>query len=927
MSPQLAQFNVNQLWCGIVADELARSGVRHAVISPGSRSTPMVLALASHPDITDHSVIDERAAAFFALGLARATARPVILLCTSGTAAANYYPAVCEADRARVPLLVLTADRPVHLRDSGAPQAMDQVKLYGDRVRWYAESPQPEIAEDKLRALRSMVCHAVALSRADLPGPVHLNLPFRKPLEPGPAQHVMDTVNPDVFETGTPGLRGRVDGHAWTRYHSVPHAVAWSTAGSCTEREHPSGTGKPDNPGITMAADMLLLARRPLIVAGPDAEGRQYAAPLLAFARECGIPVLAEAASQLRYREAVDVVATADLLLRSQRFRAAFDPDVILRTGGTDTNAAMQRFMHECRAEVIQLAPDLRRRDPAHAVSLHLTGDVSVTIHGIREIVKSGRLSIFGDWWKLLRNADVCARAALSEELGKAGSGFEGSYIHALETLMPEGSALFVSNSLPIRDVETFLPCSAVPFDMHFNRGVNGIDGILSTALGVTRGYHARSVLLTGDIAFLHNLNALYGAGLRDLPLTIILLNNNGGGIFELLPIRDIDPAYARHFLTSQNADIPALAAALHIPCRVAEHPADFADAFRSSLLQSGVSLIEIRTDIQSSGERRRIILTQVAEAVDRALGADETAAAATIAAAPGDEGRTDAPAGVASSTTQAPDARLSSFPLAWRGYGSGDGMPAVFLHGFTRSGRSWERLITQLPQRRCITVDLMGHGDSPLPDASSHADAYTLEYAVDRLEELFSRLGCVRLHLVGYSMGGRTALAYAARYPERLASLALISANPGIEDAGERAVRRERDDTQAVHILEAGIEAFAREWSKQPMFASQQSRNPVAWRCAMADRISQQSSGLAASLRGSGQGGQKPCWDSISSLSVPVLVAAGQDDGSYAVIARRVRDALSTATLQIYPAAGHDLLFDVPDAIAEELQALWKRS
>jgi 2-succinyl-6-hydroxy-2,4-cyclohexadiene-1-carboxylate synthase len=220
-----------------------------------------------------------------------------------------------------------------------------------------------------------------------------------------------------------------------------------------------------------------------------------------------------------------------------------------------------------------------------------------------------------------------------------------------------------------------------------------------------------------------------------------------------------------------------------------------------------------------------------------------------------------------------------------------------------------------------------MGHGDSPLPDGDRHADAYTLAYAVDRLEELFSRLGFERLHLVGYSMGGRTALAFAIQHPERLASLALLSANPGIEDAGDRMTRRERDDTQAAHILQAGIEAFAREWSEQPMFVSQQSRNPVAWRYAMTDRMRQHSSGLAASLRGSGQGMQMSFWESISSLTVPVLVAAGQDDGNYSAIARRMRDALPAGILQIYPAAGHDLLFDIPDALAGELQALWKRS
>jgi len=889
-------FHVNQLWAGIITEELARSGLRHAVISPGSRSTPLVLTLAAHPDITDHSVIDERSAAFYALGLARVTARPVALLCTSGTAAANYYPAICEADMAGVPLLVLTADRPVHLRDSGAPQTMDQVKLFGSRVRHFAESAQPEATEEKLRALRATVCHAMAMTRGMLPGPVHVNLPFRKPLEPAEPEYAADRVDDALLASGSPGIHGRANGRAWTRF--IP------LAGSVAQR-------MDRDVGIALAADALLRAEHPVIIAGPDPEGAVYADALLSFASARGIPVMAEAASQLRFRDArgAAVIGTTDLLLRSGRFREYFHPDCILRTGGADTNAAMQRFMSDLGdIDVIQLARDARRRDPAHAVSLHLEGRVADTLGDIEVLFRDAVPAVQPDWTETLCQADTAVRAELPDALAEAGRGFEGSYVHALGSLLPEDAALFVSSSMPIRDVETFLPSTERRVDLLFNRGVNGIDGIVSTALGCARGRRSRTVLLTGDIAFLHNLNAVFGEGLRDLPLTIVLFNNDGGEIFELLPVREMEPAFTRHFLTPQGADFRSLSEALRIPCDTADNVDDFAQLLGRALERSGVSMIEIPTNIRASGELRRNALRRIADVVDAAL-----------------RKRTAREQVVPEEVTAGAPSRV--FPTAWRLMHSGSGAAAVFLHGFTRSGASWQRICADLDDRRMFAVDLMGHGASPSPDQRLHPTAYDLDYAAGRLEEWCARLGIARLHLVGYSMGGRTAMAYAARYRHRLASLALISANPGVEDEQERRARRDRDDALAERIMEIGLERFAEEWSAQPMFATQWEQDPSAWRHAMFDRTQQRAAGLASSLRGSGQGRQTPYWDALRDLSFPVFVAAGEKDGNYAAIAQRMCDFLPDATLHIFEGAGHDLLFDRSEQLRGELLRLWKRS
>ncbi len=873
-SLQRSYPNINILWSEIIAEELARSGVRHAVISPGSRSTPLVFALAAHPDITDHSVIDERSAAFYALGIARRTQQPVVLLCTSGTAAANYFPAVCEAHAAQVPLLLLTADRPLHLRHSGAAQTMDQVKLFGDHVRLFYESPQPEGDEEKLRALRADICHAVAMAREPQAGPVHVNLPFRKPLEPIDALREHDTVSQKLIDDAGAGFTGRSDGHAWTRY-----------AGG--------------EEGIDIAAAALLGARRPLIIAGPDSSGKEYAQALAVIAEHCGAAVMAEAASQLRYSGSGPVIATSDLLLRSESFRAFLQPDCILLLGAAPTNTQMQRVLASTDAvHVITVSTDRRRRDPAHRVSCQLFGVVPSLLQQIARRVRRGVAHADPAWKKTLARIDgeireTVSRRLLAEEL----RGFEGAAVHALGQAMPEGAALIVSNSMPIRDVESFLPEARNRFDVYFNRGVNGIDGMVSTALGVARTHGGRCVLLTGDIAWLHNLTATFGEGLNTLPLTVILLNNNGGQIFDMLPVREFGPVYEKHFRTAQTVDIPALTAAMGMRYHGTETPEECSRALTGSWDADGVQLIEVRSDMKESGRIRRELLREITRDVDRLMGENESAPVSTTGAA---------------------------YPLHWRVLAEGDGDPVILLHGFTRSMASWERLIPEFHGRTVIGVDLMGHGGSPMPEA---AELYSLDEAAARIEDILDILGSTRVHLVGYSMGGRTALACALRFQQRLASLALLSAYPGIEDAAEREARRNADEKLAEDIQRDGLEAFVQAWSGGAMFAALKEMNPDAWQEAQRDRLRSRAHGLAQSLRGCGQGVQPSYWDDLPSLGVPSLIAAGSRDERYAAALPRMGALPARAETLLLKDAGHDLLFERPQEIAAALRALWKRA
>ncbi len=871
--------NINIFWAKVLVEELARSGVRDVVISPGSRSTPLVLAFAAHPDIEDHSVIDERSAAFHALGIAKASGRPVVLLCTSGTAAANYLPAVCEADASRIPLILCTADRPAHIRSSGAPQTMDQLGLYGNHVRYFHEMPQPEADEEKLRALRAITCHAVAQACGQRPGPVHLNLPFRKPLEPMLPHRTADVVPSGWAELAFESNRGRVDGRAWTQYLRF------------------KADGQESSAWFHLL-DILLRSRRPLILAGPLAPVDGLRGCIAAFTERHGIPVFAEAASNIRYGAHSPVIfGSSDLLLRSSIFRGWLKPDLVIQLGGAPTNSGMQRFLDELEdVPMVVVAPSIDRADPSHRASMHITAAVGELLAGLDAALASyPSPDRDSDWLSGITAADSIATNTLDDELSRVDESFEGKVAARIGKLLPRDAALFLSSSMPIRDAETFLTRCEQEMAVLFNRGVNGIDGILSTALGVAR--ERPCVLVTGDIAVLHNLNALAGEGLSALRLTVVLLNNQGGEIFELLPVREFEPGFTRHFLTPHSVDFGAVFKAFGVQHTVAQSWEHFDASMHEALRHPKVAVVEVRTEIRSSGELRRALLLRVAEAIDAACA--------------------DLP--------ELRDVDGPAFPLQWCDHG-GEGIPVLLLHGFTRAAASWSAVRRLKGNRRIITLDLMGHGSSPLPDAMEHAEAWTLAGASARIDDMLRLLGIERVHLAGYSLGARTALSFALAFPDRLDSLALISGNPGIEDAGSREARRVADEVLADSIEHGGLDRFVRAWGTLPLFRTQMQSHPAEWRLAQHDRRMGSTRGFAASLRGSGQGVQLPAWDRLKEIGCPIFAAAGEDDESYAAIAQRIA-SISGAELHCFARCGHDVPLEATGELATALNAFWKRA
>jgi 2-succinyl-5-enolpyruvyl-6-hydroxy-3-cyclohexene-1-carboxylate synthase len=522
-----------------LCDELARCGMRDACTSPGSRNTPILLSLVREPRIRCWSHLDERCAGFFAVGAAKAGRRPVAVTCTSGTAAANLLPAVVEAYWARVPMIVLTADRPAELRDVGAGQAIDQIKLYGSAVKWFAEVELPPEADDSaMRWIRQLACRAYWTAAEGRPGPVHLNLPLREPL-------ILDEpLEPEVE------ARGRAGGRPW---------VARSESGT---------------PASPVAR---LLPARGLIVAGRD-EG-SLGVQVAAAAARLGYPLLADPLSGARHGETA--IATYDLLLREPD--ASWRPDVVVRVGDLPTSKPLRAWLASLDNDIDQVAvdPQAAWQDPDAVVSEITAGWADITADGHDP-----------EWLAAWRSADDAAARGLAGVLGDELS--EPLVAARLgEWLSPE-TTLFVAASMPIRDVELYFPARRELPRVVSNRGANGIDGTVSAAFGAAAAGSAPVVLLIGDVALAHDVGGLLAGRRLGLELTVVLLNNDGGGIFHFLPVSGEGDAFEEHVATPHGMDFEQVAKLYDFAY---ERPADAPELKAALQRRRGCRLIEVRTE------------------------------------------------------------------------------------------------------------------------------------------------------------------------------------------------------------------------------------------------------------------------------------------------------------------------------------------
>ncbi len=565
-------------------DELARCGVREACTSPGSRSTPLVLSLAREPRIRATSHVDERSGAFFALGVGKATGVPAVLACTSGTAAANYAPAVFEAHEARVPLLVLTADRPPELREVGAGQTIDQVKLYGTAAKWFLEVDDHPCTPGRLRWLRQLACRAFLTALEGRPGPVHLNFSLREPL-------VLD--GPPL----PPPDGGRAGGRPWvTRPRTAPHAPPELVEGLRAELE-----ARP----------------RAVLVAGRAERDGELGAALAAFAERAAVPLLADPLSGGRRGPAA--IAHYDALLRDPAWAAAHAPDLVLRVGDLPTSKPLRQWLAGLD-DALQVAFDAENawQDPSGSVATLAAADPRATLDAV-----AGRLDARGGlgrrskprdpaWLDGWHRADRAAAAAIARALGPAGL-TEPRVAAELGAGLPPEATVVVASSMPVRDAETFFPARERPPHVLSNRGANGIDGTVSTALGVAATASGPVVLLIGDVALIHDLGGLLAASRLGFKLTIVLLHNDGGGIFHFLPVSSEGREFVEHVATPHGLDFAHAATLFGLGYEVAADVEAFRAALGRALAADRTSIVAVHTDREANVAVHRAVWDEVA--------------------------------------------------------------------------------------------------------------------------------------------------------------------------------------------------------------------------------------------------------------------------------------------------------------------------
>ncbi len=546
--------NLNYAWAHRIFADLAGLGVNGIFVAPGSRSTPLALAAAEQKNATVTVHYDERGLGFMALGHARATGRPAVVITTSGTAVANLLPAVCEAAMDEIPLIVLTADRPPELRDTGANQAMDHVKIFGSYVRWGFDLPCPDVAISPA-ALSGTIGQAYAMSMGVPPGPVHLNAMFREPLAPVPAN----------------------DGSAawWRRTRSGPAPVY-----------RPSAL-----PDLGPARAVIAAAQRGVIVAGAARNQRESEA-MLACAKRLGWPVLPDIRSGLRLGAGRGgLIRMADHVLLSDAVAKAMAPDVILHLGGRITSKRIMRFAADGKATIVHVSPSPVRLDPDHRVSAHIVADITADALPLRTQTPAA----WRRQWQAHNDRVVAAWQLL--ETGQIGLS-EPALAASVARLLPSNHALYLAASMPVRDMDMYALGGPDDARVVANRGVSGIDGTIASAVGFGIGTGRPVTLIIGDLAFLHDLNSL--ARVRDcpVPLIIVLIQNDGGGIFSFLPVAGTTPQFERCLSTPHGLpDFRDAAALYELDYAAPATMEEFRQRYMEACRDGQRIVLEVRTD------------------------------------------------------------------------------------------------------------------------------------------------------------------------------------------------------------------------------------------------------------------------------------------------------------------------------------------
>lgn len=560
-----------------------QAGVTDVCISPGSRSTPLTIALARQPDIQVWTLLDERSAGFFAYGLARTSGRTVVLVCTSGTAPANYMPAVVEAYQTRVPLLIVTADRPPELHGVGSNQTVDQEKLYGSFVKQYFSMPVPENTPVILQHARSLTHRAVSLSQSVPMGPVHINWPFREPLLP-------PLVREPLPERNSP-------------------LQVWNGSRQFSEQD------------LARAADFLSGYERGLIICGPQ-DRRELVEPLLQLAERLQFPVLADPLSQIRTAGLSSdlIIDNYDAILRipsdQSTMPSAWEwlkPQLIIRVGQTPTSKVLGQFLASL-GQIQQLVIDDSEmwQDPFFTATTVWKSEPVHLFSRLSQLIARRTSSLYAKRWQ---DMTLTVQDVLTTQVPALPELFEGRVWQELAELLPEGSILYAGNSMPVRDMDTFFPTVKQPISVFANRGASGIDGIVSSALGASAAAKGPVVLVIGDLSFYHDLNGLLAAKLHQLGLIVVLIHNDGGGIFSFLPQASQTDVFP-YFSTSHGLEFESVIQMYGGQYQHAQDWRQFRKAMTAALRQQRLQVIELRTEREANVLLHQQIISACQQAV-----------------------------------------------------------------------------------------------------------------------------------------------------------------------------------------------------------------------------------------------------------------------------------------------------------------------
>ena len=575
--------NINELWASIFTETLQRLGLNCAAICPGSRSTPLAVAFAQCPDIEVIPILDERSAAFFALGRAKATGLPVAVVCTSGTAGANFYSAVVEANFSRVPLLLLTADRPAELRNCHSGQTIDQLKLFGNYPNWQAELAIPSMTMEMLGYLRQTTIYAFEQTLHPVSGAVHLNIPFRDPLPPIKDENNLNAASLHL-------LQSTFDSEEFFAAVTDKYQLTISNS-------------------LFSVPQKWLETKRGIIIAGvaqPQQPGK-YCSAIAQLAQNLKFPVLAEGLSPVRNHASLNknIISTYDSILRNPDLATELNPEVVIQIGEMPTSKVLRKWLSDKNPLRWIIEPSNQNIDALHGRVVHLRMNVEeMGRQGDKETRRQGDDEITNSYLQMWLSAEAQVREKIDKTLAEKTELFEGKAAWLLSQVLPPQTPLFISNSMPVRDVEFFWKPNNLSIKPFFNRGANGIDGTLSTALGMAHRQKS-SVMLTGDLALLHDTNGFLIRNKFIGHLTIVLINNNGGGIFEMLPISEFEPPFEELFATPQDIDFAQLCKTYGVEHELITSWEELSNKL-NPLPIKGIRVLEIRTNRKESAKWRK---------------------------------------------------------------------------------------------------------------------------------------------------------------------------------------------------------------------------------------------------------------------------------------------------------------------------------